>query len=160
MPCADGEGEGDTSATTQLACADLAEAEKARKARAQTGIVGTTTTWQHLARAAVILTRHPHLSSKEAFLGQAHRLQADLARMVRTPREMARGAASRQSGAARRPPAGSLSPLRGLSEARLRPDSGDGHLTGQLRDKKSATGQQRRQDGLHGCNQCFPIATS
>ncbi len=62
----------------QLARADLEEAEQAWQARTQTGIVGTTTTWQHLARAAVILTQQPNLTSKDAFLEQAHRLQAVL----------------------------------------------------------------------------------
>lgn len=59
--------------------ARLAEAEAALRAYTQAGgAVGTTTSWQHLARAAVILNRQRVLTSKADFVESALRMQDEL----------------------------------------------------------------------------------
>lgn len=56
---------------------ELAATEEALLAQAG-ATVGSTTNWQHLARAARLLERHPDLTSKDAFLDVAMAAQDEL----------------------------------------------------------------------------------
>ena len=62
----------------RLAQAELETTENALRDRKLSETPGTATNWRHLARAAVILSRHPDLASKGALSECAQRMQAEL----------------------------------------------------------------------------------